>query len=312
MSSIMVAGVVSVRVACRVEVFPIPFRPSERRAGGISIRLDSTGWTIARTVQRLGGDMTLATYVGADPLGQLTIQGLRDCGLYGPTTLVCDEQPRTMVLYDRCGRRSSTRDLRTAPDLRYPAGVFAAAVTAGSSGCDLAVLTNVGFTRSLIDEAAMRRIPVATDVHLVDRVDDPKNQDWMRVAHVLACSHERLPAGPVDWTRELWRRFGTDIVLVGCGSRGAVLGLRSPGRIWHIAPAVPRGVTYTSGAGDVLLASFAHHYVDTGDPLDAARAAVLTAGWHVGGGPDDEPGTTTDQLRVVRESHGLPSVRRLL
>jgi sugar/nucleoside kinase (ribokinase family) len=109
----------------------------------------------------------------------------------------------------------------------------------------------------------------------------------------------------------MWRRYGTAIALVGCGADGAVLGVRASREIWHIAAATPRGLRYTSGAGDTLVASFVHHYVALDDPLTAARHAVLTAGWKVGGGPDEEPGVPVGRLRELRATPGLPnSIRR--
>ena len=71
MSRVVVAGVVNVRAARRFESFPIRFTPSTFDPGGISIRLSGTGWTVARTMQKLGTDVTFATYVGADDLGRL-------------------------------------------------------------------------------------------------------------------------------------------------------------------------------------------------------------------------------------------------
>jgi acarbose 7IV-phosphotransferase len=290
MTRIAVAGVVSVRVALQVPSFPVPFTASRRSPGGIGIRLASTAWTAARTLQRLGTNVSLATYVGADMMGQLASHGLREHGLYGPATLVCPTHPTVIVLYDPDGRRSSIRDHRFTAESRYPTEVFVATLDT-TEPCDLALLTSVGFARSLIPVVAERGIPIATDLQLVTDIDTSPYQDRMRAAHILACSHEHLAGTPESWIVQLWRRFGTDVALVGCGP--------------------PRGVRYTSGAGDTLLAAFVHHYVTGCDPLDAARLAALAAGWKVGGNPDEEPGLTSADLADLRGSHGLPAIHRL-
>lgn len=292
---VVVAGVVNVRVARCCGTFPIPFVSSSHEPGGISVRLSGTGWTITRTLQRLGTDVTFATYVGTDDLGGVVAHGLRRAGLYGPTTLPCDAQPRALVLYDSAGRRAGTTDLRDTPDLRYPVDVLLAAVDAGAPVA-MAVLTNIGFTRPLIPAMVARGVPIATDLHLVESAGDRYNRDWLRAAHVLACSHERLADTPEGWIRAVWRAFGTEIVLVGCGADGAMLGVRADRRIWHVPTATPRGVHYASGAGDTLLGAFTYHYVTSGDPVAAARAAVLCAGWKVGGTPDEEPGIARPTL----------------
>ncbi|HEX3790987.1 MAG TPA: carbohydrate kinase family protein [Pseudonocardiaceae bacterium] len=310
MGRVVVAGVVSVRIARPVESFPVPHRPSEKQPGQISVRLASTGWTITRTLQQLGSDVDLATYVGADPLGHLAVTGLRQHGLYRATTQVCAEQPRAVVLYDPKGNRAGARDLRFVPDLCYPIDVFTAALDA-APGCDLAVLGNVAFTRPLIAAAQRRGVPIATDVQLATDIDTSPHQDWLRAAHLLACSHEALTGGAEDWIVRLWHRFGTPLALVGCGGRGALVGVRATRQIWHVPAAPPRGVVYTSGAGDTLFASFIHHYLVSGDPVLAARYGVLAASWKVGGLPDEEPGVPAAVLAELVSGLGLPAADRL-
>lgn len=309
MTRVVVAGMSSVRIARSVPSFPIPFVPSQRQPDGIHIRLASQGWTIVRTLQCLGTDVEFASYVGADMVGQLAAFGLRQYGLYGPATLVCAEHPRTMVLYDRDGRRASTRDLRSVQDLRYPAEVFASLLDAGPTSA--AVLTNVGFTRSLIPVAVARGVPIVTDLQIIGDIDDPHSQPWLRAARIISCSHDRLPTSPESWVRSLWRRYGTDVVLIGCGAHGAVLGLRERDSLWHVDAVSPRGVRYTSGAGDTLLASFLHHYLSLGDPVAAIRRAVLTAGWKIGGDAYEEPGLSAASLAAIQANHGLPKVHRV-
>lgn len=309
MSRVVVAGVVNIRLARDCGSFPVPYQPTVFDPHGISVRLSGSGWTVARTLQLLGTDVTFATYVGADELGQFAAQGLARRGLYGPTTLVCESQPRAVVLYDSTGRRSGATDLRSTPNLRYPVDVFESAVD--EAPCDVVVLTNIGFTRPLLPVALARGIPIASDLHLVDRADRPYDHDWMVCAETLACSHERLPFSPEDWVRAMWRRYGTELVLVGCGAGGAVVGVRATRRIWHVDAVAPRGVRYTSGAGDSLLGSFVHHRLALDDAVAAARHAVLTAGWKVGGTPDDDAGVPADQVHRLVRSAGLPPVTRL-
>ncbi|MET0236894.1 MAG: carbohydrate kinase family protein [Kibdelosporangium sp.] len=306
MTRVVVAGVVNIRSALAVDRFPVSFVSSRRQPEAISMRLSGSGFVVARTLQDLGVDVGFVTYVGTDALGLLVINGLQETGLYGPGVLRSGVQPRSVVLYDKTGARASTTDLRTAPSLRYPLDVFEALVV---GGCDLAVLTNIGFTRPLIRSAVAMGIPIATDLHVVADIGKPHNQDWMRAARILACSHEQLPVPAEEWARRLWRVYGTEISLIGCGDQGAVLGVR--GSVWRIRAVTPRGVRYTSGAGDTLLGSFVHHYLSSGDPVLATRWAVLSAGWRIGRSPDDLDGLSAGMLTRLVADHGLPQVSRL-
>lgn len=307
MSRVAVAGVVTISVSRQVERFPVPLVSSARDNGGLGVAPGGVGWRVARTLQGFDDEVVFATYVGRDPLSAVAVDSLCRHGLYGPTTLRCAVQPRSVVLYDRDGTRSGVSDLRSTPRLRYPAKLFANAV----DGCDFAVLTNIAFTRPLIPVVVERGLPFATDLHIVNSVRSEHNQLWMADAHVLACSHEGLPGSAEDWVGQVWQRFGTPVVLVGCGAEGAVIGIRDSRTIWRIRPVTPRGVRYVTGAGDTLLGSFVHHYVASGDVVDAARHAVLTAGWFVGAPPARRSAVSAGRLAALRAEHGLPAITRL-
>jgi sugar/nucleoside kinase (ribokinase family) len=306
MSRIAVAGALTICVTRPVERFPVPLAVGRVDNGGLTVAPAGTGWRVTRTAQALGDEVVFATYVGRDPLGALAIGALRGHGLYGPTTLRCTTQPRTVVLYDPDGNRCGVSDLRSTPRLRYPADRFDAA----TAGFDFAVLTNIEFTRSLIPLAVERGLPFATDLHVINSIDSDHNRPWMAQAHVLACSHEELPCSARDWIGQVWQRFGTPVVLVGCGADGAVVGVRDSGAIWQVRPSTPRGVRYQSGAGDTLLGSFVHHYVASGDAVSAARHAVLTAGWFIGAAPQRTRTVSAALLARLRTKHGLPDVIR--
>jgi acarbose 7IV-phosphotransferase len=307
--AITVAGVVNVRLAHAVDSFPVPLVSGQHRTNGLSVRLSGTGWTGATTLRALGAAVTFATYVGSDPLGFLATEGLRRRGWYGPATQVCAEQPRALVLYDRFGTRANTTDLRTLPTLRYPPELFGQLLD--ETGCEMAMVNSTGFTRSLVEVVVERKVPLATDLHRSTDLTAAHKQDWIRAASILSCSHERLPHGPCAWIDEAWRRFSTPLVLVGCAGDGAVLGVYRDRSLWRIEPATPRGVRYTSGAGDTLLAAFVHRYHALGDPVLAARQAVLTAGWKVGAPPDEEVALSMAGLTALENMHGLPLARRL-
>ena len=130
-------------------------------------------------------------------------------------------------------------------------------------------------------------MPVVADVQAIDDLDDEYNRDWMTAARVLFCSHERLPVAPGAWVRMVQERYGTPVVVVGCGEGGAVLGIQETGEIREVPAIAPRGVVSTAGAGDALAAAFMHVYAASGDPHAAITQAVLFAGHAVGTPPGE-------------------------
>ena len=188
-------------------------------------------------------------------------------------------------------------DLRGLPQAVYPPGAFAEAL----HGADWAVITNIGFARPLLAVAQDAGVPIAADVQAIDDLDDDYNRDWMGVAQVLFCSHERLPVRPRAWASMVQERYWTPVVVVGGGAGGALLGVRDGGEIRHV-PVTPRGVTSTTGAGDALAAAFMHIDGATGDPHTAIEQAVMFAGYAVGAEHGGDAFLTGPQLAAMAQA----------
>jgi acarbose 7IV-phosphotransferase len=123
---------------------------------------------------------------------------------------------------------------------------------------------------------------VATDVHTIQSLDDEYNRDFIQAADILFMSDEALPCSPEEWARQIWNRWGTEIVVIGLGAQGALLSVRGD-RYQERFPAVyTRPVVNTIGAGDALFSAFVHFYHLDGDPYEAMRKAVVFASYKVG------------------------------
>jgi acarbose 7IV-phosphotransferase len=95
-------------------------------------------------------------------------------------------------------------------------------------------------------------------------------------------SDELLPCSPETWVRRISDRFGPEIVVVGLGSRGALLSVRSDRFVERIPAAHVREVVNTIGAGDALFSAFIHSYSQCGDPYQAIQKAILFASYKIG------------------------------
>lgn len=265
----------------------------------VGARVGGVGFNVAAALAALGGPVRLATLLGGDAWGGLVGKELRRRGLCGPGVLGSGSGTAvSVVLHDRAGRRMVSTDLKDLPDAQYPAEVFAGLL----ADAQLAVVTNVGFCRPLLAVAAEAGVPVVADVQAVESLEDPYNAAWMAAARVLLCSHERLPCSAEDWVRAVWDRYGCELVVVGCGEHGAVLGQCSAGSVRRMPAVAPRGVINTVGGGDALTAAFAHTLAATGDPVLAIEQAVLFAGWRVGASAGEDGWLSADELAALRES----------
>ena len=297
-SRIVVVGVSSLYLTMPVDQFPIPYEP-KRKPPWMHVGVGGVGAHVARILKSLGDDVSLCTVVGEDAAGAAIHRELRTHGLDGPGVVTGPGSSLGVVLVDADGRRAGRPYLNAVDAVTYPADTFAKSVT----GADLAVVTNTTFARTLLPHALAHRIPVAVDVHLIGDLDDPHDRPWLETADVLFSSHESLPCPPERWIERVFYRYpGCEIVAVGCGAEGCVLGTRD-GQLLHASAVAPRGVVNTTGAGDSLFASFLHAWLAEGNAADALAQAVVYAGWKIGDPSPVESHLDAAQLTALRSRH---------
>ena len=96
-----------------------------------------------------------------------------------------------------------------------------------AKGADLAVLTNARLTRLLIRYAEDLAVQITVDLHLISNVEDTHNWPWPEAANVVFCSGERFQCSAEKWVARVFARYpGCEVVGIGRGAGGAILGLR--------------------------------------------------------------------------------------
>lgn len=295
---IAVVGVSSLYLTMPVDQFPVPYQP-KRKPPWMHVGVGGVGAHVARILRSLGDEVNLCTVVGADAAGAAIRSELRRHGLDGPGVVTGPGSSLGVVLVDADGRRAGHPYLDAVDAVDYPPDAFDAAVT----GADLAVVTNTRFARTLLPRAVRRNVPVAVDVHLIADLEDPYDRPWLETADVLFCSHESLPCPPDRWIARVFARYpGCELVAVGCGPGGCVLGTRD-GWLLRAAAVTPRGVVNTAGAGDSLFASFLHAWLAEGNAADALAQAVVYAGWKIGAPSPAESHLDAAGFADLRDRH---------
>lgn len=279
MANFLVSGLINLETTLRVERFPLEYFPVAYPFLGVHSTVSGVGFNVAKALKMLGSPVRLLSLAGADAPGRLAREALAEAGLSPEGVLdLAAETPQSVILYEPGGRRQIHVDLKDVQDRSYPEEIFQAAL----AECSLAVLCNINFSRPMLAAARQAGKPVATDVHAIASLDDEYNCDFMAAADILFLSDERLPTSPEEWVRQVWGRFGAEIVVVGLGAQGALLGVRSAGWIERLPAVFTRPVVNTIGAGDALFSSFLHFYKQSGDPHLALRKAMVFASYKIG------------------------------
>jgi len=278
MTAILVSGLINIETTLKIEGFPIAYQPVRYPFFGVNATVSGVGYNVAKALVTLGDDVRFISLVGQDFAGELVNRVLQEDGINRKFVLPeMDTTAQSVILYDSTGQRMINTDLKNVQEQVYPKAFFVEAV----KGCTLAALCNINFSRPLLEECLNRRIPIATDVHTISDLEDSYNRDFMAAADILFMSDEHLPAAPADWAKALQHRYGTKIVVIGLGAKGAFLAVR--GQSIVPVPAVQtRPIVSTIGAGDALFSAFIHFYAKSQDPYQALQKAILFASYKIG------------------------------
>jgi ribokinase len=193
MSKILVCGLINIETTLQVEGFPIEYSPVRYPFHGIRSTVAGVGFNIAKALTTLGDDVTLISLVGRDLAGKMVIEELARQGMSAEFVLPASAHTaQSVILFDGQGRRQINTDLKDIQEQTYPDDRFQAAL----AGCDLAVLANINFSRPFLEATRRAGKLIATDVHTISDLDDEYNAGFMRCAHILFMSDERLPCPP--------------------------------------------------------------------------------------------------------------------
>jgi acarbose 7IV-phosphotransferase len=279
LSHILVSGLVNIETTVKVDGFPIEYSPVRYPFHGVNSKVSGVGYNIAKALNSLGDTIELVSMIGEDASGTvvrltLEIDGLKAENVYPGLSAT----PHSVILFDASGRRQINVDLKDAQEKPYPPERFARLL----QNSTFAILCNINFSRPFLQQTLQAGIPIATDVHAIANLDDEYNRDFMAAARVLFMSDEWLPMPPEDWVRHVWDRYASEIVVVGMGARGALLGVHSDHYLKTIPAVYTRPIVNTIGAGDALLSAFVHFYHKSGDPYDSLEKAMVFASYKIG------------------------------
>ena len=272
MKKILVSGLINTETTVKVRKFPIDYYPIDYPFFGVQTAVSGVAYNIAAALTTLGDVVRLLSMCGQDFQAEFIKNELRGKGIGTDDIRPClRETPSSAVLYDESGRRQIYCDLK---DIQETAYGFAPEQIADA---DMVVACNINFNRELLSLAKQLGKTVATDVHVLGDVHDEYNRRFMECADILFLSDEAVGDDPYRLIGELEETYCTPIIVMGRGSKGALMYLKEENR-FHEMPAAHVGdVVNTVGAGDALFSAFLHFYGKGLHPVECLKRAQVFA-----------------------------------
>jgi len=186
------------------------------------------------------------------------------------------ESAESIVLVDKTGQRKIYCDLKNIQELQ-PFSTQKAVISKPKE-FDLAILTNINFSRPFLSLFKENGVKIASDVHVLSNIEDDYNRGFLEDADILFLSNEACKGREGDFIKEISSRYKNELIVIGCGEEGALAYLGREDRYIYEKAIAPKGVVNTVGAGDALFSAFLHYYLKVGKVEEALRFAVTFAG----------------------------------
>lgn len=273
---ILVSGLLNIETTVAVRGFPINYYPIDYPFFGVNSAVSGVGYNIAKALTTLSDEVQLLSFIGSDDEGDRVMTQLSRDGIASDNvTRSLKSTPTSVVLYDPDGRRQIYCDLKDIQEQRI------APESVRLDGA-AAAICNINFNRDLIKAAHNSGVLTATDVHVLSDIGDEYNRDFMENADVLFLSDEALPCEPQAFLRQLYDCYRNRVIVLGMGSKGAMLLDGESGTLTRLGACQNIKVVNTVGAGDALFAAFLHFTAKGRSPVDALMRAQVFAAIKIG------------------------------
>lgn len=300
MGKLLVSGLVNVETTVAVRGFPVNYYPIDYPFFGVDSAVSGVAFNIAKALTVLGDDVTLLSMTGRDLPAEFIRRELGVLGLSEAGVLpLLRQTPASVVLYDPEGRRQVYCDLKDIQETSYPIS------SQTLEGAELVAACNINFNRPLLHLARARGIPIATDVHVLGDIHDGFNREFLECAHILFLSDEAIGDDYRGFLWELSRNYGPEIIVLGRGSKGAAMYLRSEEQILELPAAHVGPVVNTVGAGDALFSAFVHEYARGICPVEALIRAQIFAAKKIGTSGAAQGFPTGEELEQLRKNYEI-------
>ncbi|MFA9375796.1 MAG: carbohydrate kinase family protein [Lachnotalea sp.] len=279
MSKVLVMGPIYVETTVKVPNIPLPSDMIIDDKYGIITSFSGHGYNVSRALTKLGDTINFLSFSGDDLLKLMLKEKLDKVGIVSDYVIPSlSATPHTVVLFADENKRQIINDLKESREVEYNETLFDEAI----KECNTAVLCNSNYARPYLKKVKELGKTIISDVHAIRDLDDNHNKDFMKYSDILCLSHTYLKEPYEDVIKEIEKRYGNEIIIMGMGEKGAMMYVKKDNFIGSFPTVRTREIVNTLGAGDSQLSAFSHFYEKTGNPYYSLKAAILFASYKLG------------------------------
>jgi ribokinase len=278
LNNFLISGHIGIEITAKINGFPIKYTPIEYELYGINSTVAGVGYNIVKAIKTLGGNPTFFSVIGNDIYKNMVKDEIKNIGINNKYVLPLIENTSQSVILYNGNERKIILDLKNIQEIKYPIKKIAKIIDT----IDMAVLCNINYSRELLKVVKGYGKTIATDVHVLDDINDEYNRDFMAYSDILFLSNENIIGREKDFLQKIINTYNNKIIVIGLGENGVMIYEREKNKIKQYKAVKTRDVINTIGAGDALFSSFIYFYNKTNDPYYAIEKAIIFASYKIG------------------------------
>jgi len=278
MNNILVSGHIGIEITAKITQFPIEYTPIEYEFYGVNTTVASVGYNIVKAIKTLGGDPIFFSVTGNDIYRNIILNEIENIGINTEYVLpIAEKTSQSVILYNE-NKRKIICDLKNVQEIKYPIVKINEII----NKVDIAILCNINYSRELLKKVKSYGKTIATDVHVLDDVNDKYSKDFMEYSDILFFSNENILGVEKEFLKRIIETYNNKIIVIGLGEKGVLMYVREENIVKQYPAVKTRDIVNTIGAGDALFSSFIYFYNKTKDPYYAIEKAIIFASYKIG------------------------------
>jgi len=278
MNNILVSGHIGMETTAKIGQFPIEYTPIEYEFYGVNTTIASVGYNIVKAIKTLGGNPIFFSVTGNDIYRDIIKNEMENLGINTEYVLpIAEKTSQSVILYNE-NKRKIICDLKNVQEIKYPIEKIDEIINT----IDMAILCNINYSRELLKKVNSYGKTIATDVHVLDDINDNYSKDFIAYSDILFFSNEKILGGEKEFLKRIIETYNNKIIVIGLGEKGVLMYVREENKINQYPAVKTRDIVNTIGAGDALFSSFIYFYNKTKDPYYAVEKAIIFASYKIG------------------------------